>query len=142
MIINFSMPYILDKMAFRNFLAITISPKITNGSVFYKYDQDAHWLQRSLRRCSKHFTIWPEFDKNDRLHYHGIIRIDDKTKWYKSTRRKMQLMGFCKFDHLKDFTNYLTWLQYCKKDYYKNVDMFKYIKYKANIKQHRLPRER
>lgn len=59
------------------------------------FDDDMYFLMK-IRLCSKHFIIYPEFDKSGRLHYHGIIRIIDKIKWYKSVLPTLRRsLGFC-----------------------------------------------
>lgn len=53
---------------------------------------------------------------NSRLHYHGIIEIDDLIKFHKTKYRIDKHIGFVKIDKLNTFIDKLKWLYYCKKD--------------------------
>lgn len=104
--------------------AITVSPKYR--AQFYRnydlYKQDLHIIYNLLQTCSKHFRIVPEFAFNEdtlehRLHYHGIIRIDDFIAFTKkSIKKKLQQIGFIKLDKLKTFKDLLNYNIYMHKD--------------------------
>ncbi len=100
----------------KKYFAITISPPPYNGNEYFKEYEDRKSFKRYLKQCSKHYLFISEWDNNDRLHYHGIIRIDDKYKWYHSSKRKFKIIGFTKIKLIKNFTEHLRWLCYMKKD--------------------------
>ncbi len=109
-----------------NWYAVTISPRPYIGNQVFKYRDDSKYIKKNVcKNMSKHYIFYPEFDKADRLHYHGIIRIDDKCKWYKQRRRRMQTLGFMNLSKIKSFTEHLRYLLYCKKDWHINQRVFK-----------------
>lgn len=109
-----------------NMYFITISPPHRKGSDKYNYRNDKHWIRHiCLRRCSKHFVIYPELSEDDRLHYHGIVRIDDYKKWYKQTKYKLTALGYISVKRIKDFKMHLDCLLYCMKNYSKTQLAFK-----------------
>ncbi len=107
----------------KQWFAITISPPPYAGNQFYKMFEDQKYFKLILKRASNHYIFWPEFDKMDRLHYHGIIRIDNQYSWYKSARRKFSNVGYTHIKKLHNFTEHLRWLMYCTKEWFKNKPM-------------------
>jgi len=122
-LINIRMPNYKDKAWF----AVTISPQPFTGNTYYKYVNDLIYLKQIFKRSSMHYVFWPEFDKSDRLHYHGVVRVDNKHEWYKSTKRKLRIIGFTKIDLLKSFKDHLRWILYCKKDWGINGPHFRRV---------------
>ncbi len=108
----------------RDWVTITISPPPYSGNNLFKFHTDLNYFRKVLRHTSKHFILVPEFDKMDRLHYHGVIRIDDKIKWYKSSKRKLELCGHTKIKLLTSFEDHLGWLLYIHKDWDINRGIF------------------
>ncbi len=114
-----------------NWFAITISPPPYYGNQFYKNEEDQKYFKRILKRASNHYLILPEWDVSDRLHYHGIIRVDNQYTWYKSSRSKFRNVGFVKLERITSFKRHLGWLMYMKKEWYinrRNVSLYKYAK--------------
>jgi len=102
-----------------NFYALTISPPQRKESTRFLFGSDACSINRALSRCSKHFMIVPEYTIEDaRLHYHGVFRLDDPIKWYKSVYKKLSGIGFVKVKPLIGLKNHLSWLCYCYKDWH------------------------
>lgn len=102
--------------------AITISPPYrlslngiykTNRFLFFRDKQE---IQTGLNRCSKHYFIYPEITLDGRLHYHGLIRIDDLIKWKRSTithlRRQLGLVCIKPPNKVNE-----GWLKYCNKEW-------------------------
>ncbi len=110
----------MPNYASAKWFAITISPPPYYGNQFYKQEEDQKYFKRILKRASKHYLILPEFDKYDRLHYHGLIRVDNKYTWYKSSMNKFKNVGFVKIERLTSFRRHLGWLMYMKKEWFIN----------------------
>lgn len=105
---------------------LTVSPPlraISNQRMLF--DDDLFYLSK-IKLCSKRFIIYPEFDVAGRLHYHAIINIHDKVKWYKAilpTFRRM--LGFCDVKVIKTFLDKLRVLNYIRKDWYITSNVLK-----------------
>lgn len=109
----------------RKLMTINISPRPVYGVDILKlYDNHKYRIRKALNPCTDHYLIYPELDKNDRLHYHGVVIIKDPIKWYRSCKRKLQDIGFCKFQKLKNITNQLQWQLYMSKDWGVNQHIF------------------
>ena len=102
----------------KNLYFITISPRDRVGRPQTLYRQDCKTIN-FLSRCSKRFSIWPEFSEStDRLHYHGVVYITDKIKWYKQTKHVFQSLGFVKLVKITPgFKHLLKVILYCTKSY-------------------------
>ncbi len=105
----------------RNWYAITISPPPYGGNQYYKEFEDYKYFKKILKRTSEHSVFFTEWDNLDRMHYHGLIRIDNKIKWYRCSRRKFSNVGFVNIKLIKNFTEHLRWLNYIKKDQWLNL---------------------
>lgn len=109
-------------------MAITISPpdrvsKYNRLEGIYKMDKFS--LNKKLRNCSKYFILFPEVDLQGRLHYHGVIKIDDQTKWYKSVLPYIRgTLGFVLLKPLKTTTDMLKWNIYSMKNWASMKDIF------------------
>lgn len=69
-------------------------------------------ILRGLRRCST-FILYPELTLAGHLHFHGIVKVEDRIKWYRQVLPNIKLHGFvC----IKEITNYQGWIEYCSKD--------------------------
>lgn len=111
--------------------SITISPPyyLEDPTILHK----AYTIRicKILNQFSDFYILYPEFDKRNRLHYHGTITIKDKIKYHK-VLHKLNLIGFTKIDPFKkDFTHKLTWLVYCQKHYAEIAEHFSVITYKS-----------
>lgn len=112
-------------MAVSNLYALTISPPYRKARAEFLLKSDIFDITRLLNRCSKHWMMTPEFSEQSRLHYHGVVRIDDMIKWHKCIRGYLGNIGFVKLDKLKDNKNHISWLMYCYKDWNTAKQVFK-----------------
>ncbi len=130
------------KYPLRNWFAVTISPPLYLGNQKYKYREDMKYIRKIMKHTSKHYLFVPEFDAMDRLHYHGTVRVDDKVKWYKSTKRKFNNIGFSKIKLINDFYSHLRWNLYIHKDWWLNRQLFKELQPHCVAKSGSVLRER
>lgn len=102
-------------MATPNYTAFTWSPnkKVVGNynDPFYTMHMHLQYLKK-LKRCSI-FTLYPEFNGRGDLHWHGILEITDKVKWYKSVLPYFRYKGFVCVKHIDNFSK---WSTYCAKD--------------------------
>lgn len=68
-------------------------------------------LIKNLDRCAE-YRIYPELNKQGNIHYHGIIHITDKVKWYKSVLPQFKYNGYVVIKTDPDDG----WLKYIIKD--------------------------
>lgn len=74
---------------------VTISPSIREGFPQTIYEDDKLKIIRAVRKASKHYIIYPEFAyPSGRLHYHGIIVVNDMIAWCKFTLPRFRMLGF------------------------------------------------
>lgn len=97
--------------------ALTISPPLnihlSKNELHQKY---IDIIVRFLRRCSKHYIIYPEIQHTTaRLHYHICFHLHDSTAYYKGFHL-IQRLGHCKCDPLRTEKDRLRWILYCRKD--------------------------
>lgn len=100
--------------------AITISPRNRvdkYNTLKWIFQNDASEICLLLRKCSKNFTIYPEFDVNSRLHYHGIAFVHDNIKWHKYVKPGLDKIGYTLVKEIKDYKNKSKWLEYCTKEW-------------------------
>ena len=108
------------------FSAITISPPARQGRCLRFRLQD-YWdsIDVVLRRMCKSYILYPEFDDNGRLHFHGMVGDFDKCKYF-CWKYKLDRIGFtC----VKPITNSLVWMLYCQKNWRKTCKVFSYEAY-------------
>lgn len=116
-------------------LAITISPPPRNSSTEFLYNNDIYVIRRWLNKFSKHYLIYPEFDLSSRLHYHGVVRVEDFTKLHKTRHSFSRTLGYVVTKPLKESRDNIAWLQYCKKNYGEcPCDLFMYKRLKRGTK--------
>lgn len=96
--------------------AITISPKYQTIDPIYLYKDQTRRIIRILNKVSSHYCLYPEFDNNSRLHYHGIIDIKDLIKWH-HIKHEVDQIGYTKLEEFKSFDRKLIWLIYCQKNW-------------------------
>lgn len=99
----------------------------TYRNVKYIMEEDMFLIRSLFNRCSEHWTLVPEFSKESRLHYHGVIRIDDCVKWHKESRHRLNKIGIVKLDPLKDNKNHVAWLCYIYKEWHITSKVFSLI---------------
>lgn len=105
--------------------AITISPKYRGfASPKYIYNDDKPLIMKYLNKMSNHYCLYPEFDANHRLHYHGIINIKDMIKFRHLKHLIDKLIGFVKIEKIKDHNNHLKFLIYSMKQWAENKEYF------------------
>lgn len=103
----------------KKFYALTLSPPYSTRSIKYDYYQYLSQLKRSLNLVSQHYIIFPEISAQGRLHYHGVVRLDDPIKWFRQSKRRLERnIGFMKFDPIKSHLDHLRWLVYINKHWY------------------------
>lgn len=105
--------------------SITISPPYRLFRPGELYEQDSYVLRRWLNKFSKHYCLYPEFDKHSRLHYHGIVKIDDLTKYHRTKYIIDKGLGFVRIDKLKTSIDHLRFLIYSMKEWAQNKETFK-----------------
>ena len=109
-----------------NKIALTISPKdrlygeykhlcdnkIKNPNRII-FNDDSEIIVRALNRCSNEYVVYPESDDTGRLHYHGLITLNNKTNWTRTTLPKLKTLGFiCAKTKVND-----GWSEYCTKNW-------------------------
>lgn len=58
---------------------------------------------KKLRLVSKEFTLYPEIGNGgSNIHFHGIIKLNDKVKWFKSVLPIFKRNGFVKIKPIKN----------------------------------------
>jgi len=93
-------------------IAITIAPKATHADPLRQLQYHLPIL-KELKKCCKIFYLNAELTLNGVLHYHGVLQISDKVKWYKSVLPKIKnQLGFVL---IKPNPND-KWDDYCFKD--------------------------
>jgi len=87
------------------------------------YDADAIGIQScfSYNRIT-HYIIYPELSDAGRLHYHGIIKVNEtqKVRLFKHALSKFKSIGMVDLQMIKigEYNyNKLRWLMYCKKNW-------------------------
>lgn len=103
-------------MDFRK-MAITISPpKRACNKEQFLYHGDEYIIRRYLNKISDYYIIYPEYSKESRLHYHGVIKIKDWIKYHKQIHRLLQgHLGFIKIDPIKTHKDNMVWNIYMSK---------------------------
>jgi len=111
-------------------IAVTISPPTSYLTPSFNYNDEITYLIKTIRRFSKHYIIYPELDDSARLHYHGIISIDDPIKYFQSGMSRLKRMPrqvtqynivkqcFICIKKLKTRLDHLKWLLYIRKNWY------------------------
>lgn len=97
------------------YFAITVSPPLRQADPKYLYNEDVYELRRWFNTFSQYYMLYPEFDMKSRLHYHGVIRVNDWIKLHKTKHRISRLIGWIDIKPLMTFRDHLKWLIYCRK---------------------------
>lgn len=100
-----------------SYYALTVSPPHRNRSPRYLYNSDSPYLIRQLNRCSDHYILYPEFDDKGRLHYHGVVRINNKMSWGFVKYNIDSALGYTCLKPLETNIDHIRWLLYCRKEY-------------------------
>lgn len=96
---------------------ITISPRMRDRDPKKLYDEDSYVVRRIINKFSRHYCLYPEFSKEGRLHYHGIVHIHDMIKFCKVRHKLANELGFVKWDFIKDWISELRSLVYSMKNW-------------------------
>jgi len=102
-----------------NFITITSHEKLsTTEQCLFVHRKGFQKLKERLRRKVENhsgnklsYVVVPEFHKDKRLHWHGIINGDIRTRWLKDSARKCGYGYQCKssrMDNAIQATNYVT----------------------------------
>ncbi len=108
---------------FKKYYSITISPPARNRHL-ERYRAHRKIFRKYIKKCSNLWMLCPEFDVNERLHYHGVIRIDKLPNWYKKVRPKIETLGYIDCKRIKTFKSHLRWLCYCYKKHHCIKELF------------------
>lgn len=91
--------------------------KITFGNMddyARSYVFHGHMLDYAFKRPQVKFVIYPEYDQNGRLHYHGVVYGVYQSEFKKLVHGLKRKFGFCKIEleikHIEE------WLKYISKD--------------------------
>lgn len=122
------------------FYALTISPPQRPERSSFLFVDDICSIRKVLNKVSHHYMLVPEYTFEDaRLHYHGVVRVDDPIKWFKSSRKALNKIGFIKTVPIQGKNAHLGWLCYC----YKNWHLAKAVLgLEAPIFYHRVSRKK
>lgn len=121
-------------MDYRKYYSITVSPRWRPMNPTMLCEEDYNALNLLLNKCSKHYILFPEFTElTSRLHYHGVIRIDDRIKFH-HIKYKLDNIGITKIDKLKTPKDHISWLVYCMKDWAVNASQYKPLIYKRRTR--------
>lgn len=98
-------------------------PEHYRKTLFYDWFQEQVNIFHGLKGCT--FRLYPEFSQKGRLHFHGILMIDDFPKFFMHDMPYWHVHGNIDIDTMDDMP---TWLLYCmkNKEHYENyvTDMF------------------
>lgn len=94
--------------------AITWSPKRHKVySIDYQIGEDVYEQFRHWPKCMNDYILYPEVNLNGNVHWHGLISVRDKIKWWKSVLPRLKLYGFVV---IKDLFKPEEWYKYITKD--------------------------
>lgn len=98
---------------------ITVSPPYdksnsTNSALHKYYTQR---IQLHFNKFSKHYMFYPEYSENSRLHYHGIVKIDDLCKFHHIRKQMTKELGIIDIQLIKSFEEHLRSLTYSMKNW-------------------------
>jgi len=91
---------------------VTLKPRMYRYEPEQQYDETKNPLILLLRTISNNFTLMSERTQCHNIHYHGIIEMPSKRKWY-SAFRNSDVFGFtC----VREIYAMKPWIEYMKKD--------------------------
>ncbi len=120
--------------------SMTISPPYRLSSPIFLYNEDIPKIKRWLRKFSRHYVIYSEFDNESRLHYHLSVWIHDITKYHKTKYLLAGKLGYIKTKLLKTSFDLLRWHLYCIKDQPEMKKSFPRVEYRKVIRRSTAPR--
>lgn len=104
---------------------ITISPKYRLQDPLLLFHDDIRFLRPQFNKFSNHYIIYPEFSDQSRLHYHGIIYINNTLKYNKSKWRIDVHLGFMYCRYINDHKENIKSILYSSKQWGINKSYFK-----------------
>lgn len=112
-------------------LALTISPPArTNNKLKnpnrHLFIDDKYTIQQIFKYNKiKTYIIYPEIDEKGRLHYHGIITLNNTelVRFEKHARHKLKQIGFVDTTDCTKFINNLRYIIYMSKDWLKTKEI-------------------
>lgn len=117
---------------YQNFaITVTLRPDLAVGSVSRQLYNTYPEIQRIIKRyiqCDK-YHIYPEFNKNLGLHYHGILYM---AKISDVIRRKHLFTNNLGYSLIKPLENYKKWFDYCTKDLNISNVVFNHLSFPLN----------
>lgn len=123
-----------------HFFALTISPPQRPERSSFLFVDDVCSIRKCLNKASSHYMLVPEFTLEDaRLHYHGVVRVDDPIKWFKSVRKNLNKIGFVKTVPINGNKSHLGWLCYCYKNWHISKEA---LRIEAPVMYHRISRKK
>jgi len=102
------------------FITITYRPSELMVKPYIQFQQTLFDLRKQLQKSCR-YIICPELTIRGIIHYHGIIHIRDRVKWYKSTLPWLKIN--CGHIDISALKNLEKSLEYMTKDYriYKEI---------------------
>lgn len=98
---------------------VTLKPCMYRYEPEEQYDLVKNHLYITLKQLSNNFTLVTELTQNMNIHFHGIIELYHKKKWY-SVFRKSDKFGFTSCREISDMEG---WKKYISKDLQLTLDM-------------------
>lgn len=114
------------------FLTVTYHPKCRLLFNCFNPAQQLHETRRELLTLLKGaclFILKPELTLQGKIHYHAVVRITDKIKWYKSVLPKLNSYGRMRVETIRNGENCM---KYILKEYNEYCEIFN----KSNILYH------
>lgn len=103
--------YKVKKPKNEHLLALTLTYKKHNYVEPLAQFQDTIFeVQYLLARCCKFFEIFPELTVDGKIHYHILLELKDRIKWYKKVLPKFKRNGFVCVKYADE-----KWKTYCLK---------------------------
>lgn len=91
---------------------ITLKPTLYRFEPEEQYDRTISHLIVTLKLLSNNFSLVAELTQNMNIHFHGIIELHHKKKWY-TTFRQSDIFGFTS---CREVTNMQGWVDYISKE--------------------------
>ena len=103
-------------------IGFTLSPKPqrcnADRHLFVLWSERLH---KELKKFSKYYSYYHEFDKSGRLHFHGVLEPYDIIK-FKRSSGCLRKLGFVKYE--MKFKNRVKWIEYCMKDIKETLEIY------------------
>lgn len=123
---------VFHKLGADYFLTVTYHPKARILLDCFSPAQQLHETRRELLQLLKGaciFILKPELTLQGRIHYHAMLRITDKIKWYKNVLPQLNKYGRMRVEAVRNGENCM---KYMLKEYNEYCEIFN----KSNILYH------